>query len=128
MKRFLKGLAALGAFQCAVVLAHHSVTGAFDPNDHFEITGRIVDVEWINPHVHIHMEVAGENGQTQRWSLETAPTQFFRNAGVSKSMLEGEGGMTTITGIRGLDKDQLIGFITRITYEDGRFIQITDRY
>ncbi|MGD2167325.1 MAG: DUF6152 family protein [Gammaproteobacteria bacterium] len=128
MKRLLVSLIAAGAFALTSGIAHHSVTGAFDPQDHFEIQGRIVEVEWINPHVHIQVEVAGEDGQMELWSLETAPTQFFRNAGVSKSMLEGDGQMTTITGIRGLDKTQRIGFISRITYADGRFIHVTDRF
>ena len=108
--------------------AHHSVTGAFDVDDKFEITGRIAEVEWVNPHVYIHMDVQSETGETERWALETSPTQFFRNAGVSKSMLEGDGGLTTITGIRGRDKSLLVGFIIRITYEDGRFIHVTDRF
>jgi len=128
MKRQLVWALLIGAAAGGPTLAHHSVTGAFDAEDHFEIEGRIVEVEWVNPHVYIHMEVTGADGQPQRWALETAPTQFFRNAGVSKSMLEGDGGSATITGIRGHDKSQLIGFISRITFADGRFIQVTDRF
>jgi hypothetical protein len=124
--RLVAGALAVAALSTAV--AHHSVTGAFDPDDHFEITGQIVDVEWVNPHVYIHMEVATDSGEKQMWALETAPTQFFRNAGVSRSMLEGDGGATTISGIRGRDKSLFVGFISRITYEDGRFIQVTDRF
>lgn len=127
MKRTLMSLPAL-IIVFMPAIAHHSVTGVFDVDDHFEIAGRIVEVEWVNPHVHIRVEVPGDDGQNEIWTLETAPTQFFRNAGVSKSMLEGDGGVTTITGIRGLDKSQLIGFITRITYADGRFIHVTDRF
>lgn len=123
MKRLLIGFIALAAFPLTVAFAHHSVAGAFDMQDIFEISGEIVEVEWINPHVHIHVDVTGDDGKTERWSLETAPTQFFRNAGVSKTMLEGDGGTTTFTAIRGLDKSQRIGWIYRITYPDGRFIQ-----
>jgi hypothetical protein len=123
VRKLLTTLIAVAGIPTTSVIAHHSVTGAFDSADPFEISGRIVEVEWINPHVHIHVEVPGEGGQTELWSLETAPTQFFRNAGVSKSMLEGDGATTTFTGIRGLDKSQPIGWIYRITYADGRFIQ-----
>jgi hypothetical protein len=128
MQRIMKAIAIFAGFACASVSAHHSVTGAFDPDDHFEIAGRIVEVEWVNPHVYIHMEVTDAEGDRQMWALETAPTQFFRNAGVSKAMLEGDGQMTTITGIRGHDKSQFVGFISRITFADGRFIQVTDRF
>jgi len=107
-----------------VAVAHHSVSGVFDSADPFELSGTITDVEWINPHVFIHLEVDDDNGEMLTWELETAPTQFFRNAGVSKSMLEGDGGSVTITGIRAHDKSKRIGWISRITYSDGRFIQI----
>ncbi len=128
MKRALFSLCVSTGLLAGNAFAHHSVTGVFDPEDHFEIQGRVVEVEWVNPHVHIYVEVAGEGGEPQMWSLETAPTQFFRNAGVSKSMLEGDGGTATITGIRGHDKSQLIGFISRITFADGRFIQVDGRF
>jgi len=108
----------------SAALAHHSVSGVFDAENPFELTGRIAEVDWINPHVFIHLDVTAEDGSVERWSLETAPTQFFRNAGVSKSMLQGDGGDVTITGIRGRDKNKRIGWIRRITYADGRFIQI----
>jgi Family of unknown function (DUF6152) len=105
-------------------LAHHSVSGVFDGSTPFELTGTITEVEWINPHVYIHLDVEDEDGHIVSWALETAPTQFFRNAGVSKAMLQGDGKPVTITGIRGHDKSKLIGWISRITYADGRFIQI----
>jgi hypothetical protein len=104
--------------------AHHSVTGVFDSDSQFELTGIIVDVEWINPHVYIVLEVTDETGELETWHLETAPTQFFRNAGVSKAMLQGDGDAVTVTGIRARDKSKRIGWISRITYSDGRFIQI----
>ena len=105
-------------------LTHHSVAGVFDGATPFEVTGTITEVEWINPHVFIHIDVEDVDGNVVGWALETAPTQFFRNAGVSKSMLEGDGSPVTITGIRGHDKSKNIGWISRITYADGRFIQI----
>lgn len=105
-------------------LTHHSVSGVFDGASPFEVTGTIIEVEWINPHVYIHVDVEDEDGNVVSWALETAPTQFFRNAGVSKSMLEGDGTPVTITGIRGHDKSKRMGWISRITYADGRFIQI----
>jgi hypothetical protein len=114
----------LGGGMSAAGFAHHSVSGVFDGESPFELTGKITEVEWINPHVFIHLEVTAEDGSIESWALETAPTQFFRNAGVSKAMLQGDGGAVTITGIRGRDKHKRIGWIRRITYADGRFIQI----
>ena len=117
-------MAFIGALLAIPAFAHHSVSGVFDATTEFEVTGTIVEVEWVNPHVYIYLDAEDAGGATVRWALETAPTQFFRNAGVSKSMLEGDGGLVTIKGIRAHDKTKHIGWISRITYADGRFIQI----
>jgi hypothetical protein len=124
MKKVALFALALGGSGISAALAHHSVSGVFDGESSFELTGKITEVEWINPHVFIHLDVTAEDGSVESWALETAPTEFFRNAGVSKAMLQGEGGNVTITGILGRDKHKRIGWIRRITYADGRFIQI----
>lgn len=43
-------------------LAHHSVWGVFDPNERFSITGTVTEVEWINPHIFMHLDVADDDG------------------------------------------------------------------
>ena len=123
-RRILSLLGCAGIFLSAVGQGHHSVSGVFDADAPFDLTGTISEVEWINPHVYIHLDVTDADGNIVSWALETAPTQFFRNAGVSKSMLEGDGGEVTITGIQGHDKTKHMGWIRRITFADGRFIQI----
>ena len=106
-------------------LAHHSVTGVFDGTDCFELTGTITEIEWVNPHVFVHLEVENDDGARTRWELETAPTSMFRNGGITKAMLQGDGQPVTITGIRALDKSLEFGWIHRITYADGHFYDIS---
>jgi len=124
MKRITMAVGTIAAGLSIAASAHHSVSGVFDGATQFELTGTITEVEWINPHVYIYLDVPDADGNVVTWALETAPTQFFRNAGVSKAKLEGDGSSVTITGIRGHDKTKHIGWISRITYADGRFIQI----
>ena len=103
---------------------HHSVSGVFDSERPFEVTGVVTEVEWINPHIYMHLEVTGEDGNVTRWQLETAPTAFMRKAGITKAMLEGDGEPVTITGIESHTLPNM-GWIRRITFEDGRYFQIS---
>ena len=108
----------------AAAQGHHSVSGVFDSDRPFEINGVVTEVEWINPHIYLHLEVTDADGSITRWQLETAPTAFLRKAGISKAMLEGNGTPVTITGIESHTLPN-VGWIRRITFEDGRYFQIS---
>ena len=124
--RIWKGLAVTAGAVAALSAAsgHHSVSGVFDSERPFEINGVVTDVEWINPHIYMHLEVTGEDGNVTRWQLETAPTAFLRKAGITKAMLEGDGSPVTITGIASHTLPN-VGWIHRITFADGRYLQIS---
>ncbi|MFL2547075.1 MAG: DUF6152 family protein [Candidatus Rariloculaceae bacterium] len=106
-------------------LAHHSIWGVFNPETPFSITGSVTSVDWINPHVFVHLEVADERGATTAWRLETLPTAFMRRAGINKEMLMGDGGPVTVTGIVA-HADANMGWVHRITYADGHFYQMSN--
>ena len=103
---------------------HHSVSGVFDSDRPFEIDGVVTEVEWINPHIYLHLEVTEADGEITRWQLETLPTAFMRKAGISKAMLEGDGTPVTVSGIESHTLPN-VGWIRRITFEDGRYFQIS---
>jgi hypothetical protein len=116
-------------FSMPVVLAHHSVVGVFNPDNEFNLTGIITDVEWINPHTYIHLDVYSETedeaNRLTKWQLESAPTAFLTKAGVTRTMLLGDGKPVTITGIAARNEDLKSGWIYRITYDDGHFYQLS---
>ena len=103
---------------------HHSVSGVFDAERQFEINGVVTEVEWINPHIYLHLEVTDAEGEITRWQLETLPTAFMRKAGITKAMLLGDGRPVTVTGIESHTLPN-VGWIRRITFEDGRYFQIS---
>jgi len=126
MNTFLKTiltLVVLAGMPAAV--AHHSVAGVFSYDNEFSLTGIITEVEWINPHSFVHLEVTDESGTVTKWELETAPTAFFRKAGVTKAMLLGDGKPVTITGAAPIDENLKSGWIYRITYSDKHFYHIS---
>lgn len=104
--------------------AHHSVAGQFDMSNAVEWTGVITNMEWINPHSYVYLEVTSDNGDSETWQLETLPTAMFRKANISKEMLMGEGQEVSISGYTARDGSSHLGYIIRITYADGHFYQL----
>ena len=121
-KGFAAAVAAVGLV--AVAKGHHSVSGVFDSERPFENNGVVTEVEWINPHIYLHLDVTEADGSVTRWQLETAPTAFMRKAGITKAMLLGDGTPVTVTGIESHTLPN-VGWIRRITFEDGRYFQIS---
>lgn len=53
----------------APVFAHHSAT-MFDTTKVIEITGKVKELQWTNPHIWIQIEVQSASGTRQEWSIE----------------------------------------------------------
>ena len=115
----------LGVCGASVVWSHHSVTGVFNYQNEFNLSGTITKVEWINPHTYIHLDVSDENGGVTTWRLESAPTAFLRKGGITKAMLMGNGEPVTIVGIVARNEGLRRGWIYRITYADSHFYQLS---
>lgn len=108
--------------------AHHSVSGQFDVEQKAQWVGTITQVDWINPHIYIHVAVENESGEVVHWQLESHPPAFLRKARITKSMLLGnEGETVVIEGLPGRDPEKHIGYIFKITYADGHFYQLVNQ-
>ena len=60
-------------FYSSIVLSHHAFTAEFDANAPINITGKVLKVEWINPHAWVHVEVEDEGKRRYGWSKEGRP-------------------------------------------------------
>jgi uncharacterized protein DUF6152 len=122
------GLASLSfvsaSFAPCAVRAHHSVAGQFDSSQRFEITGTVSEVEWINPHIYIHVDVKDEQGAVTSWRLESLPTAMLRKAGLTKEMIIADGMPVTISGYPARDGTKNLGWVLKLTYADGHYYQL----
>ncbi len=107
------------------VSAHHSVSGQYDASRPLTLTGVISKVDWINPHVYLHLDVKEKDGAVTTWTLSTLPTAMMRRAGLTKESLQGQPGeVVTINAIAARDETKKLGWISKITYADGHHVQL----
>jgi hypothetical protein len=81
---FVVGVAA-GA---APLRAHHAFAAEFDARKPVSFKGTVTKVEWVNPHVWIHLDVTKADGTKEPWAIEGGtPSVLFRR-GVTKQSLK----------------------------------------
>jgi len=98
--------------------AHHSFAVEFDAKQPVLFKGTVTKMEWINPHVWIHMNVTQPSGKTEAWMVEGgAPTVLFRR-GFSKTSLQA-GTQIVVDGYRAKDGTNKMN-AREITFADGR--------
>jgi len=103
------------------LLAHHAFGGEFDPNRPVLLKGRIVKVEWVNPHAWIHVEVPKPNGTKEVWMVEGgSPNSLFRR-GVTKDSLK-IGTEIVVDGYQTRDHTLLRANGRNVTFPDGRIL------
>ncbi len=115
----------LAAMMAAPARAHHSIAGVFDMNSPMTLKGKIVKVDWINPHTYVHLEVAGEDGAVTVWALESIPPAMMRRAGLTRDRIQGEDGETVEVLAIPARRTENLAYILTITYEAGHFYQLS---
>ena len=74
----------------APVSAHHAFAAEFDADRPVEFSGTVKRVEWVNPHVWIHIDVNKDDGTTEEWGFEAGtPNVLFRRGFTRDSLLPG---------------------------------------
>ncbi len=91
MKPTSFGLALIcSLFVIGPVSAHHS-HGNYDTTKFTNLKGTVTEVQWINPHSWIYLEVINDKGQTDMWALEGASwTQLARKGWKKDSIKAGD--------------------------------------
>jgi hypothetical protein len=70
------------------------------------------------------MDVTDASGKVTPWRLESLPTAMLRKAGLTSEMLMGDGGKVTATALLARDGTEGLGWLIKLTYEDGHTYQL----
>ena len=113
----LIGVALVVAVAGTGTFAHHIEVNEFDRSKPVTLKGEVVKLQWINPHPWIHIDVTGDDGQTNEWMIEAAaPINLLRRGFVPESLRPGT--VITVEGYQAKDGSLRANGKT-VIYEDG---------
>ena len=104
------------------VLAHHSFAAEYDSSKPVSIHGKVLKMDWVNPHSHLVLEVTNADGKVEKWVAETPPPNGLYRAGWRQSMIKG-GEQRTVNGYLSKDGDNLM-WAQSVDFADGRRITL----
>ena len=98
--------------------AHHSFSAEFDIEKPITLEGTLTELEWVNPHGWIHMDVESPDGAVTNWAVEMGnPTALLR-----RGLRRGDfppGIAFVVEGYEAKDGSPTANGIT-VTFPDGR--------
>jgi hypothetical protein len=70
--------------------AHHAFAAEFDAKKPVHFEGTVTKMEWVNPHVWLHIDVKKPDGSVENWAFEAGtPNVLFRRGFTKQSLLPG---------------------------------------
>ena len=129
MRYFFRALliVVFGVLAGVPALAHHSIGGVFEEGKQMVLKGTLTKIEWINPHIHLYLNVTEPDGKKTTWEIETFPTNWMRKAGISKAAVwaNAEAGEIVVVNVNpSRELSEHRAYLLRITYPDGHFIHV----
>jgi len=100
--KLVLSMAALMLSAALPMLAHHSFAAEYDANKKLTLKGKVVKVDWMNPHIWVYIDAQDEKGSTVRWQCEGGPPNSLSRNGWTRDALKA-GDEVTIEGFRAKD-------------------------
>jgi hypothetical protein len=69
------------------VFAHHSFSAEFDGSKTVTLEGKVVMMEWVNPHSWLHIDVTNPDGTVERWKVEGGSPNVLQRLGWNRNSL-----------------------------------------
>ncbi|HLK46847.1 MAG TPA: DUF6152 family protein [Bryobacteraceae bacterium] len=85
----LKVLASAGLLTAMVLpaAAHHSFSAEFDRDKRVTLEGKVVEMEWVNPHSWLVIDVPKADGTADRWRIEGGSPSVLLRLGWNRNSL-----------------------------------------
>jgi hypothetical protein len=98
--------------------AHHAFAAEFDINKPVKLQGTVTQMEWINPHAWIHLDVKGPDGKVVSWMIEGGSPNILLRRGFTKQSLQ-EGTEILVEGYQAKNGENHANG-ANITFKDGK--------
>lgn len=105
----------------APLAAHHSISAEFDTEQPITFTGKVVRIDWTNPHIYTHVETTDASGKTVVYKVEGGPPNSLFRQGWRKDTLKA-GDTVSVEGIRAKIATSMNIGVATITTADGKRI------
>jgi hypothetical protein len=109
---------ALG-FAVRPAAAHHAFGSEFDANAPVLLKGKIVKIEWVNPHTWIHVEITKDDGAKEVWMVEGGSPNTLLRRGANKNTFP-VGTEVVVDGYQARDHSEKRANARNVTFPDGR--------
>jgi hypothetical protein len=120
--RLLTSVLGAAAVLCVASMpaaAHHAFGAEFDASRPVLLKGKIVKIEWVNPHTWIHVEITKEDGSKEVWSVEGGSPNSLLRRGANKDTFP-IGTDVVVDGYQTRDHTQMRANARNVTFPDGR--------
>jgi Family of unknown function (DUF6152) len=121
-------VAAVLAAVALPAMAHHGADDAaiYEGSQPVDLSGTIAEVNWVNPHVFVHLDVVSASGATTRWLIElTSPGALLRQGWPREALQPGVQVRFTATPA---NDGRAIAYARRGTLADGRQLNDQSRF
>jgi hypothetical protein len=103
----------------ARLAGHHAFGAEFDPDAPIRLQGKVVKLEWVNPHAWIHIEITKPDGEREVWMVEGGTPNTLLRRGLTRESLS-IGTELIVDGYQTKDHSLKRANGRDVTFTDGR--------